>query len=175
MRFVPAFNNGVEPFGSSYVKEWHGIKNAEKVDGLDYVICVLYTPLGKTLGWMGAQAYGNDNDYKGRKWISVGYPANSFNAQVPMVEPSLSVDDVDGDHDGKKLESNYLYSSPGWSGGPLWNFLGAGGKSDPKVVGVMSGFEDSKFLFFGEEDDVNAGGTNMVNLVKWGAQNFPQN
>ena len=35
---------------------------------------------------------------------------------VPMVEAALAVDDVDNDGDGKKLETNYLYSAPGWSG-----------------------------------------------------------
>jgi len=119
---------------------------------------------------MGTRSYGNDDDYKNRAWTSVGYPDNSLNGQVPMVEPNLAVNDVDSDQDGKKLETNYLFASPGWSGGPMWGFLG---ENDPRVVGVMSGFEDEwSWIFFHETDDVSAGGSHMVNLVIWALQNW---
>jgi V8-like Glu-specific endopeptidase len=173
MRFVPAYDNGNEPFGHSYVAGFHGPKNVSNVEGLDYVVCQLYTPLGNTVGWMGTQSYGSDGSYEGRDWTSVGYPGNSLNAQVPMVEFNVGVNDVDGDGDGKKLETNNLFSSPGWSGGPLWGFLGPDRGSDPRVVGVMSGWEKETFLWWTiEEDDVSAGGNHMVNIVIWAQQNY---
>jgi V8-like Glu-specific endopeptidase len=174
MRFVPAYDNGAEPFGSSYVSDFRGVKNTNQVEGLDYVICRLYTPLGKTCGWMGTRWWGNDNEYKTRRWISVGYPGDSLNAQVPMVEADITVNDVDDQGDGKKLETDNLFASPGWSGGPMWNFLGSDGVSDPRCVGVMSGWEQESFLFWTTEtDDVDAGGSFMTNLVIWAEQNWP--
>ena len=174
LRFVPAYTNGTEPFGSSFVTESYGVENTEDVDGLDCAICILSTALGNSLGWMGTLSFGDDSNYYGRLWISVGYPALApdYSAEVQIVD-SVTVDDVDGDGDGKALESNYLYSVPGWSGGPLWNYIEADGVSAHFVIGVMSGFEDSLWFIFGEKDDVNAGGDHMVNLVKWGYQNFP--
>ncbi|KAJ5111755.1 hypothetical protein NUU61_001385 [Penicillium alfredii] len=174
MRFVPAYDEGVERFGSSYISEFRGVKNTNNVEGLDYVVCLLYDPLGGTCGWMGSQWWGNDSEYERRRWISVGYPGNSLNAQVPMVEKNIAVNDVDNDQDGKKLETNNLFSSPGWSGGPMWNFLGADSASDPRVVGVMSGWEKESFLWWTiEEDDVSAGGAYMTNLVIWAERNWP--
>lgn len=64
VRFVPAFNIGDEPFGSSYVTECYGVQNTDNVTALDYVICHLDTPLGNTCGWMGTQSWGDDDNYK---------------------------------------------------------------------------------------------------------------
>lgn len=57
MEFVPAYNLGIEkdgkrePFGSSYVESVHGVPNVDNsVDGLDCVICKLYTPWGTAAG-----------------------------------------------------------------------------------------------------------------------------
>jgi hypothetical protein len=174
MRFVPAYDNGAEPFGSSYVSQFWGYKNTDNVVGDDYVVCHLYNPLGRTVGWMGSQSYGNNNDYKARQWTSVGYPGDSLNGQVPMVQFDVSVDDVDNDQGGEKLETNDLFASPGWSGGPLWGFLGADVASDPRVVGVMSGYERETFLWWTlEQDDVSAGGSPMVGLVIYSEVNWP--
>lgn len=46
MRFVPSYNNGTEPLGSSYISDFRGVENTDDVTGLDYVICRLYKPLG---------------------------------------------------------------------------------------------------------------------------------
>ena len=133
MRFVPAYKNGLEPFGASYVETFRGFNPNGKVTGKDYVVCKLITPLGSTLGWMGSRSFGNDDGYRGGSWTSVGYPAEPANpgAQFMVVEDNVRIVDVDDEgSDGKELESD-LYSLGGWSGGPLWAFI----ESKPLVIG----------------------------------------
>lgn len=170
MRFVPAYRQGNEPFGSSYVESYRGVRNQDDVTGLDYVICKLYTRLGDTTGWMGSHGSSGDGFYMDGTWTSVGYPGDSMNGQVPMVELGIRLDDVDDEgSDGKELES-HVFSTPGWSGGPLWGWV----DDQPKVVGVMSGFEEefSFWDFFTADHSVSAGGNHMVNLVKYGWANW---
>ena len=177
MRFIPAYNNPEiasdpsEPFGSSWISQAYGVeRNDNNIDGFDYVICNLVVPLGNTCGWMGTQLWDDDDNYTNRRWISVGYPGDSFSGQVPMVEMDVPIDDVDDDGDGKKLKTDQEFASKGWSGGPLWNFIEPG---QPYAVGVMSGWEDTWVLWWGSIDDFSAGGSRMVNLVKWAQVNWP--
>jgi V8-like Glu-specific endopeptidase len=172
MRFVPAFNTGVEPFGFSYVEQCRGIRNIDDVTGLDYVVCRLYTRLGDSVGWMGTYGSSGDSFYQNRGWTSVGYPVNTLGGQVPTVEDNIAIVDVDDESGGGKELESHVYSSGGWSGGPLWGFLSAG--ADPRVVGVVSGREEEFdfFSFFTATHTVNAGGLHMVNLVKYGIANW---
>lgn len=169
MRFVPAYNNGSEPFGRVYVQSYRGIKNTNDVTGLDYVICKLYEPMGDKVGWMGTQSFGDDDKYYEGNWTSVGYPGNFSMGQLPTVENNVRIEDVDNDDNGRELESR-VFSSPGWSGGPLWGWI----DSSPKVIGVLSGREtDFSFWdFFTERSSVSAGGRSMVDLVKYGIANW---
>ncbi|KAI5461831.1 trypsin-like cysteine/serine peptidase domain-containing protein [Mariannaea sp. PMI_226] len=168
MRFVPAFKNGAEPFGSSYVEAYRGYHQEGEVNGKDYVICKLYTPLGNTVGWMGSQSFGSDSSYYSGAWISVGYPSEpgtNPGANYMIVEQPVKIVDVDDEgNDGKELESN-LYSLGGWSGGPLW--ANVGGQN--RVIGVMSGDETD---FLQPRHTVSAGGVAMVRLVQWGWSNW---
>jgi hypothetical protein len=167
MRFVPAYNNAAEPYGASYVETYRGFHKDGEVNGRDYVICKLFTPLGNTVGWMGSRSFGNDNGYTNRTWTSVGYPAEPANAgaQFMIVENKVTIVDVDDEgSDGKELDSN-LYSLGGWSGGPLWGFI----DNQPIVVGVMSGDETD---FLQPRHTVSAGGKAMVDLIQWGWSNW---
>jgi hypothetical protein len=79
MEFTPAFNaqhSVPKPFGSSFVDSYRGIKYASDASpgGTDYVICKLYEPLGKKVGWMGTRSYGDENKYYDQPFTSVGYP-----------------------------------------------------------------------------------------------------
>jgi len=168
MRFVPAFKNGLEPFGSSYVETYRGYHQDGEVNGRDYVICKLFTPLGNTVGWMGSQSFGNDNRYYNGSWISVGYPAEpgtNPGANYMIVQQPVKIVDVDDEgSDGKELESD-LYALGGWSGGPLWANIGG----QNKVIGVMSGDETD---FLQPRHTTSAGGIAMVRLVQWGWSNW---
>jgi V8-like Glu-specific endopeptidase len=170
MRFVPAYRNGASPFGISYVQSYRGIRNTDDVTGLDYVICKLYTRLGDGIGWMGSQSWSNDDSYLNGRWTSVGYPSDSFGGQVPMIELDIALDDIDDEgSSGKELES-YVFATAGWSGGPLWGWI----NDQPRIVGVMSGFEEefSFWDFFTADHSVSAGGGHMVDLVKYGWSNW---
>lgn len=166
MRFVPAYRNGNEPFGSSYVQTYRGVRNQDDVTGLDYVVCKLYDRLGDRAGWMGSHASSGDDFYYDGEWTSIGYPTDSMGGQVPMVELGIKLEDVDDEgSSGKELES-HVFSTGGWSGGPLWGWV----DGQPKVVGVMSGNEEefSFWDFFTADHSVSAGGGHLVDLVKYG-------
>jgi V8-like Glu-specific endopeptidase len=169
MRFVPAFKNGAEPFGYSYVENFYGYREDGEVHGRDYVICKLYTPLGNTVGWMGSHSFGSDDGYYSGSWISVGYPAEpgtNPGANYMIVQQPVRIADVDDEgSDGKELESD-MYSLGGWSGGPLW----ANMSGQNKVIGIMSGDETD---FLQPRYTVSAGGVAMVRLVQYGQANWP--
>jgi len=168
MRFIPAFNSGATPFGSSYIERYYGYRRDGDVFGLDYVICKLSTPLGASTGWMGSQSFGSDSDYYNGVWTSVGYPAEPANpeAKFMIVEENVKIIDIDDEgSEGKELET-HVFSLGGWSGGPLWAFFGP---NDPRVIGILSGRETD---FLQPRHTVSAGGIAMVKLVKYGIANW---
>jgi hypothetical protein len=169
MEFVPAFRGepgepNPTPFGSSFVEAYHGYNTQPEVSGHDYIICKLYRPLGQALGWMGTQSWGNEDEYYRRRFVSSGYPASFGNR--PAVELDMGVRDIDSDSPGIEIEFSEANRDfhDGWSGGPLW--LPSEG---PVVVAVLSGSEqdelDPRFAVFG-------GGNGMVDLVKFGLENW---
>lgn len=71
----------------------------------------------------------------------------------------MGIRDIDDDSPGIELET-VIYTTGGWSGGPLWFFSG----SDPIVVGVLSGEETDGL---DPRRDVYAGYRAMVELVQF--------
>jgi V8-like Glu-specific endopeptidase len=165
MRFVPAYDNSAEPFGSSYVSDVYGYNPNDTVKPDDYAVGKLYTPLGNSVGYMGAQAWSNDGNYTDNSWISVGYPGAILNAQVPIVDSNIVVTNVQDDGDSKLLEDTF-FGYPGWSGGPMWNWL----EEQPRVVAVMSGYD---YTSDGTPiDSLEAAGIDMLNLLIWAIKNW---
>ncbi|MGK5111375.1 trypsin-like serine peptidase [Geodermatophilus sp. CPCC 205506] len=165
MEFVPALREGdanPRPFGSSFISQYRGYNRPRDVFGYDYVICQLYRPLGQALGWMGAQSWGNEDEYEARDYTSSGYPA-TFGGR-PAVQFSVGIRDIDNDSPGKELET-VEYTAGGWSGGPLWFFAG----QSPTIVGVLSGAETD---VLDPRRDVYAGYTAMIDLIKFGLDNW---
>lgn len=165
MEFIPAYRNGVRPFGSSFVQSYHGFNPGGDVPtGYDYIICKLYNPLGHALGWMGSASFGNEDDYYNKRFVSSGYPGSY--GERPAVELDMGVADIDNDSPGKELEFGLRADlGPGWSGGPLWHHT-----ANPYAVGVLSGQEkdglDPTRLVY------SAGG-GLVDLVRFGQTNWP--
>jgi len=168
MEFIPAFRAGDPrpPFGNSFVEAYRGWNTQPEVSGYDYVVCKLFNPLGRALGWMGTVSFGNEDEYYRRRYVSSGYPGSFGNR--PAVELDMGLRDIDSDSPGLELEfshAGFPHIRGGWSGGPLW--LPAEG---PAVAGICSGAEkdefDPTFIVF-------AGGKGMVDLVKWAQVNFP--
>jgi hypothetical protein len=167
MRFVPGFVSGLEPYGHSYVQTVHGYRAQAHPHGLDYVLGRLYTPLGKRVGWMGSQSFGDEDRYSDRRWISVGYPSIYMNGLEPAMEINIDIDDIDNDdNDSKELEVDYNDAfGGGWSGGPLFGWI----DDQPRVIGVKSGWEVDGY---DPARGVFAGGGPMVDLVKYGWANW---
>lgn len=165
MEFIPALRQGdpnPRPYGSSFISEYRGYNRPADVFGYDYVVCRLHNPLGQGIGWMGTQSWGNEDEYERRDYTSSGYPA-TFGGR-PAVQFSVGIRDLDNDSPGKELET-VEYTSGGWSGGPLWFFAG----QSPTVVGVLSGAETDGF---DPRRDVYAGHTAMIDLVRFGFDNW---
>ncbi|KAF4227349.1 hypothetical protein CNMCM8980_002711 [Aspergillus fumigatiaffinis] len=173
MRFVPSYHSGSEPYGSSYVQDFRGLRNTDNVTGLDYVICRLYNPIGATCGWLGSQWWSDNAGYSSTPWTSVGYPGDAMNGQVMMIEKQIRLHQVDAEGAvGRELEA-HTFSTPGWSGGPMFGVLDA----QQRCVGVMSGkeFEDDGLTgsFSGKHwHSVSAGGKGMTDLILYGLANW---
>ena len=164
MEFVPAYNSGARPFGSSYVQSYHGFNPNGSVTGYDYVICKLYNPLGNALGWMGSASFGSEDDYYNKRFVSSGYPGSY--GERPAVELDMAVRDIDNDSPGKELEFDLRADlGHGWSGGPLWDHT-----ANPYVVGVLSGTEKD---FLDPTRLVYASGGGLVDLVRYGQATWP--
>jgi V8-like Glu-specific endopeptidase len=75
MEFIPSYRRGERnprPFGSSFVERIRGYHPKGDTIGYDYVICKLYQPLGKALGWMGTQSWAEE---------TVGQPAEIYGSE----------------------------------------------------------------------------------------------
>ncbi|QSS49460.1 hypothetical protein I7I53_09814 [Histoplasma capsulatum var. duboisii H88] len=173
MRFSPGFGNGVEPYGSSYVSQCRGVKNTFNVTGIDYIVCQLCEPLGDLTGWMGTKWWKDGDSYMGRPWRSSGYPTDAFQGNEQMLLSNITLLNVDfHGRLGKELETR-VFASPGWSGGPMWEYIDgqptivgvcSGGEKDcSEEVGGCNGIKDSSLYH-----DVSAGGRLMTDLVAYG-------
>lgn len=166
VRFVPAYKDGNDPrFGHAWADEWRGVRNADDVTGLDYVICRLNWRIGDLTGWLGSAWSSRESFYYDREWLSVGYPTTFLGGERQAIEVPVRVRDIDNDGDGLEIET-HKFALGGWSGGPLWG--GVDGQF--RVVGIESGFEKD---FLDPERTVFAGGEHLVNLVKYGWANWP--
>jgi len=164
MRFVPAYRDAVEPFGSSYVRRFYGVRHDD--GDSDYVICELYEPLGQMCGWMGSWGSSNDEFYENRGWDSVGYPVNFFGGQRPAVEWNVTPEEADEDDREVRISFSSPFTSPGWSGGPLFGWVNEGFR----VVGISRGTHSP---VFGSDEAIFTGGLHMVDLIRYGLANWP--
>jgi hypothetical protein len=132
------------------------------------IVLRLYTPLGNSYGYFGAKTY--DSDWEGGNyWTLAGYPAAVASANRPSRQMWFPIVDDDSDGDADELEY-YADSTPGDSGGPVFGFW----SGLPYAVGTVSGGEKETFLWWTIEDDnAAAGGSAMVDLIRWARTNWP--
>ena len=172
IRFIPAHAPGkVPPFGETWVAEWRGNRRdsswdvVTKADAKDYVVCRLDDPIGDICGWMDVRSFSDHRKYLRSGYMSAGYP--SYANGQPVAEMDVRIRDVDGDNDGRELESAH-FAGPGWSGGPLFAWFG----DDLRAVGVLHG-QEVEFVFpWYRTNLVFAGGKHLVNLVRYGQANW---
>jgi len=178
MQFIPAYFDGASALGSgvsSWVSDY--VSYAGDVSAWDMSVLRLYTPLGDTLGYFGAKTY--DSGWQGGNyWTLAGYPGMVAGANRPSRQMWFPIVDDDSDGDADELEF-YADSTAGDSGGPVFGFW----SGSPYVIGTASGGEINLEQYsywagplFGvwafEDDNVAAGGSAMVNLIRWARSNW---
>jgi V8-like Glu-specific endopeptidase len=174
MKFVPSYWNGSPIAGSgavSYASDYRGWDTDETVAGNDYAVLRLYDPIGSWLGWMGTKSY--DSGWNGGNyWTLAGYPAAIAGGERPSDQSGIPVLDTDGADDNSVEIEHHGDATGGDSGGPFFGFWNDG----PYAVGVTSGGEriyGTPFGWWDEDNNIEAGGGGMVDLVRWGLNNWP--
>ena len=173
MKFVPNYWNGAPLLGAgalSFVSDYRGWNTNDTVAANDMAVLRLYDPLGSSLGWMGTKTF--DSSWNGGNyWTLAGYPGSIAGGERPSQQSGIPVLDTDGDGDAEEIE-HHGSATPGDSGGPFFGFWSGA----PYAVGTTSGGEtiSGGFLGIGDEDNnIEAGGSAMVDLVKWAQANWP--
>jgi hypothetical protein len=173
MQFVPSYWNGsplLGPGAQSWTSDYRGWNTNDTVAAHDIAVLRLYDPIGSWLGWMGTKVY--DSGWNGGPyWTLAGYPGAIAGAQRPSYQPGIQVLDTDGDGDAQEIE-HHGDATAGDSGGPFFGFWNDG----PYAVGTTSGGEAITGGIFGwgnEDNNIEAGGQAMVDLVLWAQANWP--
>lgn len=173
MRFVPNYWNGAPVLGAgaqSWTSDYRGWNTSHTVAAHDMAVLRLYDPIGSWLGWMGTKTY--DSGWNGGAyWTLAGYPAAVAGGERPSYQSGIPVLDDDNDGDAKELE-HHGDATGGDSGGPFFGFWSDG----PYTVGVTSGGEriyGTPFGWWDEDNNIEAAGRAMVNLVRWAQTNWP--
>lgn len=172
MRFVPSYWSNLagtaftQPFGSAWVEEFVGVPHdGGSVTGEDVVVCRLSRRLGDVTGWLGRWRWFDDDEYYNWPYACVGYPGIPYGGERPVVQHFVAVEDVDDDGHGKELET-MEFTSPGWSGGPLFFWRNA----RPLSVGVASGRETD---LFDPRRSVFSGGRRFTDLIDQAERDWP--
>ena len=171
MQFVPASYDGSSTLGtgvSSWVSDYRGYNTGGSVSAWDMLVCRLYTPLGATYGYFGAKTYSSSWE-GGNYWTLAGYPGAVAGGSRPSRQMWFPV--LDDDSSGSASEIEYeADASAGNSGGPAFGFW----SGLPYVVGTHSGGSKTTFLWWTLEDtNVAAGGSAVVDLIRWARTNWP--
>jgi len=168
MRFVPAYEDGKEPFGSSYVEHWHGYI-PDPATAYDYAVCKLYTHIGDKTGWLGTAGYTEPAPYTKDTYQICGYSGHTEKGQVQVIDKDIKIHKVEDDensNDFKALLTGYLTS--GWEGAVLIKTTNGA----PAVVGLLSEHLDEWVGSVDSEYSVFSGGVALPGLVVWGQENW---
>ncbi len=173
MLFVPGYWNGASVYGagaSSWTSDYRGWNTNDTVAAHDLAVLRLYTPIGPWLGWMGTKVY--DSSWQGGPyWTLAGYPAAIAGGERPSYQSGIPVLDDDSEGDAKEIE-HHGSATGGDSGGPFFGFWNDG----PYAVGTTSGGESitgTPFGWWNEDNNIEAGGEALVDLVLWAQANWP--
>jgi V8-like Glu-specific endopeptidase len=175
IQFVPDYFDGQSLLGAgvqsnvSDVRGYDTSYHSGVPTGYDWAICKLYNPIGKSLGYFGFNGYSSDWENQ-NIWTVAGYPGEVANGQRPSWQGGISILDDDGDSNGgQELESETADITSGNSGGPIWGWW----KGDPRVIGVVSGWESEYRFPTGHQDNnIFAAGSGFDNLIAWGRSNW---
>lgn len=173
MKFVPGYWNGAPASGAgaeSFVSDYRGWNTNNTVAAHDMAVLRLFEPVGSWLGWMGTKTYSSSwEDLP--VWTLAGYPGAVAAGERPSYQTSIPVLDDDSDGSATEIE-HHGDASGGVSGGPFFGWW----DEKPYAIGAHSGGQATTGTPFGlgdEDNNVEAGGQAMVDLVLWAHQNWP--
>jgi V8-like Glu-specific endopeptidase len=179
VRFRPAYFNGSAPFGEAWATQVIFWMQATGGDGLtdqetafDYVICVLDSPIGDTVGFPGFREYESSWN-GGNYWQHMGYPSDLTGSQRPAFQGGCVVSSVG--NQSTAGQTGYVLGHfndvvPGHSGGPVWGWWS--GEPWPRVVGTQSA-EAAVPAMNTSGDNEFGGGPALSALIAWARSNFP--
>jgi V8-like Glu-specific endopeptidase len=168
VKFTPCYFDGSEPFGVAWAERvyFYYKVTPPTVDGVeeqyDYVVVVLSSRIGETVGWMGSRSYTDSWD-GGAYWSHAGYPADLASAARPCFQGGIALNGSDSEPDEHEIMLHQGDVFPGQSGGPM--FAWWTGETEPRVVSVQSW-----------ENSVNngaSGGSLLADLIVKARNEFP--
>ncbi|KAK0616620.1 trypsin-like cysteine/serine peptidase domain-containing protein [Immersiella caudata] len=142
IKFTPAYDGTTphpELYGSASAVRCAGV-DPPLQDGRDMAVCKLNVSIGDACGKakLGEPPAGwNAEWYKSRRWYSIGYPRSVDEGKKPQRHGSFLINDVKliNDNDGCHVLNTDFFADQGWSGGPVYYYDEATGKSS--VEGVV--------------------------------------
>ena len=178
VRFRPAYYNGSAPFGEAWATRviwWTQVTGGDGLSdfetAFDYVVCVLGTRLGDTVGYPGYRAY--DGSWNGGSfWQHMGYPVDLSGAERPAFQGSCIVSSVGSQSTSGQtgfVLGHFNDIVPGHSGGPVWGWWD--GEPWPRIVGVQSA-EASTPANNTSGDNEYGGGPALSSLITWARSNY---
>ncbi len=179
VKFTPSYYNGQAPFGSAWAERIFSWKKVDGSSGIsdadtafDYVVLVLDSRLGDTVGWAGSRTY-NSGWNGGAYWQQLGYPGDLTSGQRPVFTTDGVISTSDSHSTSGQsgyVLGNFIDTSGGHSGGPYWGWWG--NEVYPSVVGTDStsprtpGSDTSG-------DNEAGGGPALVSLIIYAHQQHP--
>jgi V8-like Glu-specific endopeptidase len=130
----------------------------------DYAVIVINTPLGVSIGALGAKTYDSAWDNETADWANIAY-APDVSSSTPVFQTGFFLDEDDFDLGaGRMLITKTGDFVKGMSGSPVYGIWADG----PSVVGVTSAGGSGLGNF-----NALAGGSNLTRLVSTARARFP--
>ena len=165
LRFDPAYNDGVQPYGVAYAQDVFALKEitwgslSAEDSAFDWAVVLLDRPIGDLTGWVGFEG-GWSTAWTGLPtWDNIGYPCPApYYGVVPVLSRAGSIDAVDVHRQGN-FQAHLFYTKIDvqvcHSGGPIWALFPD--SEFPKTIGVVSA-ESSLYNYAG-------GGPALGNMI----------
>lgn len=178
VRFRPAYYHGPGPFGEAWATQVIFWTKTTPGDGLtdqetafDYVVCVLDTRIGDTVGYPGYRTY-SDSWNGGGFWQHMGYPGDLSGGERPAFQGSCVISTVGNQSTAGQtgyVLGHFNDAVGGHSGGPVWGWWDS--EPWPRVVGAQSA-EANTPANNTSGDNEFGGGPALSSLISWARANF---
>jgi V8-like Glu-specific endopeptidase len=180
--FSPGYYNGPGPWGTfAATRIYSLIKNSgpltDQQTAFDYVVLVLGSRIGDTIGYAGTRNFDNGWVNNVRNWVFIGYPGDLTGTERPAYQGNVTVTSKQNFSLGGRSASvlgHFSDNTKGMSGGPLWGTWT--GDVGPRVVGVCSTRDGPPIAVPSgstSEDNEFGGGPALLDLVNYARTTEP--